>query len=226
MVVARWTPPLPGRLIAARQTPLVGRRIELATLEVLWPEVTAGRRQVMFLGGEPGAGKTRLIAEVAGALHDIDVTVLAGTCGPDAGIPYQPFTEMLDHLFTASPEGSLRKEVADNGGELQRLSAQVRRHCPEVGFGESAGGEVRRHLFDAVASLFRALGEGRSLALMIDDLHWAQLPTVAMLEHVVQACSGSPMSWPLSALPRRIVPMSWPPGWPSCTDWKASGAWT
>jgi len=192
--VTCWTPPpLPARVVATRQAPLVGRRVELETLEALWPHVTAGHRQVVFVGGEPGAGKTRLIAEVAGALHDNGVTVLIGTSGLDAGIPYQPFTEMLDHLFTASPEGSLREVVGDKGRELQRLSAQVRRHCPELREGGSEAGEVRRNLFDAVASVFRALGEGRPLALVIDDLHWAQLPTVAMLEHVVQTCSESPM---------------------------------
>jgi predicted ATPase len=44
-----------------------------------------------------------------------------------------------------------------------------------------------------VASVFRALAEQHPLALMIDDLHWAQLPTIAMLEHLVQACSESPV---------------------------------
>lgn len=95
-----WAPPpLPARLVAARQAPLVGRRLELETMEALWSEVTAGSRQVVFLGGEPGAGKTRLIAEIAGALHENDVTVLVGTSGLDTGVSYQPFAEMLDHLF-------------------------------------------------------------------------------------------------------------------------------
>ena len=172
---------------------MVGRRFELEALEVLWPQVIARRRQVVFVGGEPGAGKTRLIAEVAGALHDNDVTVLVGTSGLDAGIPYQPFTEMLDHLFVAAPEGSLARVVGDKGPELQRLSAHVRRHCPDLGQTALEAGEVRRDLFEAVASVFRALAEVRPLALMIDDLHWAQLPTVALLEHVVQSCSESPV---------------------------------
>jgi DNA-binding CsgD family transcriptional regulator len=188
-----WAPPpLPARLVAARQTPLVGRRLELETMEALWSEVSAGRRQVVFLGGEPGAGKTRLIAEIAGALHDNDVTVLAGASGLDTGVSYQPFAEMLDHLFAAAAEGSLAGLVADNGSELQRLSARVYRHCPGR-LVPATGGGVRRDLFEAVAGVFRTLAEWRPLALMIDDLHWAQLPTVAMLEHLVQACSESPL---------------------------------
>jgi DNA-binding CsgD family transcriptional regulator/tetratricopeptide (TPR) repeat protein len=192
--MTHWAPPpLPARLVAARQAPLVGRQPELETMEALWSEVTGGRRQVVFLGGEPGAGKTRLIAEIAGALHDNDVTVLVGTSGLDTGVSYQPFAEMLDHLFGSAAEGALAGVVADNGSQLQRLSTRVYRHCPEpVALTTGADG-VRRDLFEAVARVFRALAEMRPLAVMIDDLHWAQLPTIAMLEHLVQACSESPL---------------------------------
>lgn len=162
-------------------------------MEALWPDVTAGRRQVVFLGGEPGAGKTRLIAEMAGALHDNGVTVLVGTSGPDAGVSYQPFAEMLDHLFGTAAEGALAAVVAGQGSELARLSPRVGRHCAEPAGAPAGAGGVRRDLFDAVAHVFRALAAWRPLALMIDDLHWAQLPTIAMLEHVVQACSESPL---------------------------------
>ncbi len=189
-----WVPPpLPARLAAARQAPLVGRHLELETMEALWSEVTVGRRQVVFLGGEPGAGKTRLIAEIAGALHDNDVTVLVGTSGLDTGVSYQPFAEMLDHLFGTAAEGTLADVVADHGSELRRLSARVYRHCPEPVNAPMGAGGVRRDLFEAVASLLRALAEERPLALMVDDLHWAQLPTIAMLEHLVEACSQSPL---------------------------------
>ncbi len=162
-------------------------------MEALWSEVTAGRRQVVFLGGEPGAGKTRLIAEIAGALHDNDVAVLAGTSGLDSGVSYQPFAEMLDHLFGTAAEGSLTSVVGDNGSELQLLSPRVYRHCPELTGVAPGSGRARRDLFEAVARVCRALADNRPLALMIDDLHWAQLPTIAMLEHLVQACSESPM---------------------------------
>src|SRR5437867_10777471 len=125
-------PPLPSRLAASRHLPLVGRRRELETLETLWADVEDGRRQVLFVGGEPGAGKTRLMTEAAGALHDNDVAVLVGTCSIDAGIPYQPFTEMLDHLFAASAEGSLAGLLEHRGRVLRRLSAHVVRHRPDL----------------------------------------------------------------------------------------------
>jgi DNA-binding NarL/FixJ family response regulator len=181
------------RLVAARQSPLVGRRLELETFEAVWSHVGAGRRQLVFVGGEPGAGKTRLIAEAAGALHDHDVTVLVGTCSPDAGVPYEPFAQMLDHLFASAPAGSLAEVIGDQGYELLRLSSRVRRHRPDLSEDIAGAGEVRQHLFDAVASLFQALAADAPMAVIIDDLQWAQLPTIAMLEHVVQACVEAPV---------------------------------
>ena len=129
-----------------------------------------GRRQVVFVGGEPGAGKTRLIAEVAGVLHDNDVAVLVGTSHVDAGLPYEPFAEMLDHLFATAPLGTLGSLVEYGGPELRRLSAQVARHCPAFEAGSAEVGEVRRDLFDAVARLFQIMAEERPLAVILDDL--------------------------------------------------------
>lgn len=188
--MTRWAPPpLPPRVAAARRLPLVGRHVELETLEAAWAEVMAERRQVLFVGGEPGAGKTRLVAEAAGALYDHDVTVLVGTSTRDAGVAYQPFVELLDHLFSGTEEGALSEAVGHDGPELARLSGQVRRHCADFGPEGVEGGEVRRELFDAVARLFSSLAEQRPVALIIDDLNWAQLPALALLEHVVQLCS-------------------------------------
>jgi DNA-binding CsgD family transcriptional regulator len=190
--VAQWVPPaLPSRLSASRHIPLVGRRSELETLEALWADVEQSRRQVVFVGGEPGAGKTRLIAEVAGALHAHGATVLVGASGPDAGVPYKAFTEMLDHLFAASEPGALAPLLGSGAYELRRLTSSVARHCPEVADADLRSGEVRRDLFDAVAQLLSALAAERPLALFLDDLHWAPTPTLALLEHVVQACTAT-----------------------------------
>ncbi len=182
-------PPLPPWLAAARHLPLVGRRSELELLERSWAEVVEGRRQVLFVGGEPGAGKTRLVAEAAGALHDNDVAVLLGTSKVEAGVPFQPFAQMLDHLFATAAPGTLTHHVSHGGPELDRLSSQVALHRPTGDRGRREGVETRRELFDAVARLFQMLAEDRPLTLILDDLHWAQLPTLALLEHVVQACS-------------------------------------
>lgn len=182
-----WAPPpLPTRVAASKHLPLVGRRSELEAFEAAWSEVEHGRRQVVFVGGEPGAGKTRLVAEVAGTLARLDVTVLFGTSSADAAIPYEPFTEMLDHLFTTAAPGSLRDLVAGDAVELRRVSREIGRHTAGADERPGEAGEARRDLFDAVARFFDRLASDRPLALVLDDLQWSHLPTVALLEHVAR----------------------------------------
>ncbi|MBB2892700.1 helix-turn-helix transcriptional regulator [Flexivirga oryzae] len=179
--------PLPRRFQVARRSRLVGRRHELAELEGIWSRVEDGDGQVVLLGGEPGAGKTRLAVEVAGALHDHGVPVLIAAAGKDAGVPYQPVVELLDHLFEHAPccateRGEVCPLLAGAPYDLGRISGRAaRHHAPEV---TRTSGDARRDLFDALAMLLRRLAEEQPLAVVLDDLQWATQPTVALLKHV------------------------------------------
>ncbi len=186
-------PPLPARVAAAREVPLVGRRRELTTMEEVWTEVERGRRQLVFVGGEPGAGKSRLVAEVAGALHDEGVAVLVGTSARETGVPYQPFAELLDQLFESCSTGSLDALLDPHSAQLRRLSTKVDRHLPDLQEFAIGVGEHRHDLFEAVSGLLARLAEQRPLALVLEDLHWAQLPTVALLEHVIRVLTDVPI---------------------------------
>lgn len=189
--MAQWVPPpLPADLVACRRGLLVGRAAELAAFEQAWERVRDGDRRVVFIGGEPGAGKTRLAAEVAGTLVDHDVAVLVGGSNADADVPYAPFAEALDRLLAAGQAGSLAEPLTDLGPQLRRLSANVDRHLPGAGAGDAAGGG-RRVLFDAVTGFLRRLAADRPIALILEDLHWAKLPTLAMLEQVLIGCADA-----------------------------------
>ncbi len=187
--MAQWVPPpLPAELMARRRGALVGRGAELAVFEQVWERVESGNRQAVFVGGEPGAGKTRLAAEVAGTLADHGVAVLVGSSTADADVPYAPFAEALDRLLIASPPGSMVEPLGDVGPQLRRLSTQVDRHLPGTDRPEDVG-SPRQALFDALTGFLRRLAVDRPIALILDDLHWAQLPTLAMVEHVVIGCA-------------------------------------
>ena len=192
MSMAQWVPPpLPAELTARRRGPLVGRATELAAFEQAWERVESGNRQAVFIGGEPGAGKTRLAAEVAATLADHDVAVLVGSSTADADVPYAPFAEALDRLLVAAPAGSMADLLADAGPQLRRLTTQVDRHLPDAGAVADDVEQVhaRRALFDALTGFLRRVAIDRPIALILDDLHWAQLPTLAMLEQVLIGCA-------------------------------------
>jgi DNA-binding CsgD family transcriptional regulator/tetratricopeptide (TPR) repeat protein len=194
--MVQWVaPPLPADLIARRRGPLVGRVAELAAFERAWERVESGDRQAVFIGGEPGAGKTRLAAEVAGKLADHGVAVLVGSSTADADVPYAPFAAALDRLLTAAPPGSLTEPLADAAPQLRLLSTHVDRHVPTAGAADGVGEiqGIRHALFDALTGFLRRLATDRPIALILDDLHWAQLPTLAMLEHVLIGCADARM---------------------------------
>jgi len=187
--MGQWVrPPLPADLTARRRGPLVGRAAELAAFELVWERAERGNRQAVFIGGEPGAGKTRLAAEVAGRLVDHGVAVLVGGSRADANIPYAPFAEALDRLLIAAAPGSVADALADAGPQLARLTTQLGRHLPDTRPAEDVGA-ARQALFDAVTRFLRRLALDRPIALLLDDLHWAQLPTLAMLEAVLIGCA-------------------------------------
>jgi predicted ATPase len=191
--MAPWIPvALPPRFAAARHVRIVGRRYELEVMETVWERVVQGHGQVVLLGGEAGAGKSRLAAELAGALHDRDVAVLVGNATKDAGVPYQPFVEMLDQLFLAADPGSLTDVLGDGGADLRRLTAHVDRHVPGGDTSHDPAGVGRRARFEAVAGTFRRMAQDRPLAVVIDDLHWVQLPSIALLEHMIHSCLDTP----------------------------------
>ena len=180
--------PLPGFLTDIGRI-FVGRDGELERLGQLWKEATAGELRLALLAGEPGVGKTRLAAELAGMVHDEGATVLAGRCDEDLGVPYQPFVEALRHFVDHAPVVSGR--LGRYGGELARLVPELSEQAPGLPAPLRSDPETERYrLFDAVADWLAVASAEEPLLLVLDDLQWAAKPTLLLLRHVVRAGGG------------------------------------
>jgi DNA-binding SARP family transcriptional activator/tetratricopeptide (TPR) repeat protein len=195
---------LPGELVARADAPLVGRREELARLSDLWesaradtrPEPAIGlggelalrRRRIALLAGEPGIGKTRLAAELARIAHDEGAVVLSGRAADENVAPYQPFLEALRHYFLNAPSRLLRATSREYGAELARLVPELRRRVPDLPPPVSGEHETERYrLFEAVVGLLTAIAENAPILLALDDLQWADRPTLLLLRHLSRA---------------------------------------
>lgn len=180
-------PPLPALLGSMASALFVGRSAQRQALDESWREVRTGHRRTVFVGGEPGAGKTRLAAEAARAAYDAGDLVLYGRCDEDLASPYQPFVEALRQFASHTSDADLPRLLGRYGGELVRLVPDLAERAPEIGPTAGSDPELDRYrLYEAVADWLVTLSAKVPLVIVLDDLHWASRPTLAMLKHVIR----------------------------------------
>ena len=113
--------PIGGFLGALPAGPLVARDDELGTAMAAADVVAGGSGRLLFLGGEPGVGKTRLAQEVTLQLRNRGFLVATGRCyEPQEAVPFYPFLEALGTLSTAAPP-VVREAIAQRWPYLGRL---------------------------------------------------------------------------------------------------------
>ncbi len=167
----------------------VGRRGEIDRLREYLDRATEGNRQLVLLEGEPGIGKTRLAMEFMELCESEGSLALYGRCDAETLVPYQPFVEALRRYVSRAPEqaGAWR---AQHGAELGRVIPEL------AGAGDTPGGpeeEERYRLFDAVSEVLNDIARHQPVVLVLDDLHWADKPTLLMLRQMVRAAGESPL---------------------------------
>ena len=173
--------PLPPRLRAAAERPLFGREHELARLRAAYERAREGGRPFVLLAGEPGIGKSRLAAEAATLAHADGATVLHGRCDADLGLPYQAFAGALGHYVQHAPPALADRLRASGGGALARL-------VPQLSDSAAPGApDADRHVLFAEVAALLATNPWPPLVLVLDDLHWADRPTLALLRYLFGA---------------------------------------
>ena len=184
--VGGW--PLPALLRSAPRAAFVGRETERALVERSRSQARAGARQVVLVSGEPGIGKSRLSSLSAHGAHGEGFAVLWGACSEELAVPYEPWISVCSQLVEHAPSELLERHVERHGGELARLARELPRRLPEAPEPESSDPETERFLlFSAVAGALVELAASVPVCLVLDDLHWADGQSVALLKHVVVA---------------------------------------
>ena len=177
--------PIPDRLTPDMDLEIAGRVAERATLEQAFKSAEAGDKRLTFLAGEPGIGKTRLSSELAVTAHGRGALTLYGRCDEELGLPYQPWVEAIGYLLEEAGDDLLEEAVRLHGPELSLLVPSVSRRFPDVGAPASTDAETERYrLLQAVTALLSLISEDQPVLLVLDDLHWADKPTLTLLRHV------------------------------------------
>ncbi|TCO62309.1 helix-turn-helix transcriptional regulator [Actinocrispum wychmicini] len=142
--------------------------------------------RIVELVGDPGAGKTRLLADLAEEAQRRGFMVLSGRCNEfEQAVPFRPFTQILGG-----------RPMIDTLDELPEAGANmVRRMIVHPSIGPDAPGTPgeaeRYHLYYAVRTLLARSCAKTSMVLILDDLHWADTGTIELIDFLAR--------WPLDA---------------------------
>ncbi len=167
------------------RTVFAGREQELGSLHQALDRALLGSGEFWSVSGEQGIGKSRLVRELELAARLRNARVLWGRCtDADGGAPYLPFVEVLDSLHGAADTGDLVGELAAAGDVLRQLSPRLAARLPAVDGGETVTPIDRYTLFQTVAGLLRKAAEPAGALLVLEDLHWADQPTLLMVQHL------------------------------------------
>ena len=188
------TYPLPGPFRLTPSFPFAGRSRELAALRALVPRSEGEGRRAVLLVGEAGSGKSRLVRELAHEVAGDDVLVLYGACDSVVRTPYGPVVEALQQLVRQHQQLELASALRAAAPELVRLLPALEDVVGALPARRSADADAERHrLHSAVADLLTAAGTRAPLLLVVDDVHWADAPTLLLLRHLLRAAADARM---------------------------------
>jgi DNA-binding winged helix-turn-helix (wHTH) protein len=179
----------PSPLALPRPGPLMGREAELAQVHQWWVQAHQGTRQVGFVTGEAGIGKTTLVdAFVAQVASTEPVWLSWGQCLEQhgAGEPYLPLLEALGRLGRGPEGGQLVAVLRQQAPSwLVHLPALVSEDDYAV-LQRRGGGVTRERMLRELAEAVETLTAMRPVVLVLEDLHWSDGATVDWLAYVAR----------------------------------------
>jgi DNA-binding NarL/FixJ family response regulator len=159
----------------------VGRQRELALLKQAFDEAKSGMPRLVMIGGDAGVGKTRLVREFRASVQG-SALILYGHCYEDAPLPYLPFVEVLRSLLDACPD-AIEVLGTEDAVVIKRLLGRDGATSGE----RSTETPERAGLFIPATRLLLEGTRERLRVLILDDMHWADPPSVDLLTHLVFA---------------------------------------
>jgi ABC-type oligopeptide transport system substrate-binding subunit len=173
---------------------LVARERELAEARQIWQRAAGGEGQVLLISGEPGIGKTRFARELMAQARFAGALVLLGECYAEGGAPYTPLAQViqtaLDPSSLGNPKGLTTSVIAD----LLTLAPALRTDYPDVPPNPPLELQAeQQRIFEHVVAFLAELSHRAPVLLVIDDAHWADSATLALLRHTARRSRRLPL---------------------------------
>jgi class 3 adenylate cyclase len=170
----------------------IGRHQEMDQLKAALDEALSGRGNLVMLVGEPGIGKSRMAEEFGVYAGLRGARVLTGRCYEgEFALPYRPFIACFRDYARAQADAELREQLGSGAPEIAKLVSEVRERFPDVPEAPPLESDAERHrLFESVASFLRSAAAVQPLLLVLDDIHWADKPTLMLLQYLARSIAG------------------------------------
>ena len=164
----------------------VGRSAELKQAKALWAQADAGQGQTLLISGETGIGKSRFLRELATHVEVSGGLSLVGEAYEEGGAPYAAFGQVLRRgLQRATQYGLKLPQVIL--ADLLALTPELLPYYPDVPPNPALKPEAeQQRQFESVVAFCSSLTEHAPLLLVIDDAHWADSGSLALLRHLAR----------------------------------------
>jgi tetratricopeptide (TPR) repeat protein len=180
----------------AKRTAFVGRETERGAIRPIIDRALNGKGSLVMLGGGAGVGKSRLAMEMAEYAWRLGFRCLVGHCYErDEPFPFLPFVEIIESgLAQAASLDDFRCRMGENAPELAEIAPSLRRVFPDIPQPLDLPPEQkRRYLFQSFSEALRRATQTRSQVLILEDLHWAEESTLALLFHLANRIAQLPV---------------------------------
>jgi len=172
----------------------VGRERELAVLGAALEQTLGGQGQIVVLAGEPGIGKTRTAQVLARYAEQRDVRVLWGRCYEEPGAPpYWPWLQVIRAFAETQDDEHLRAILGPGASDLAEMVPELAQRLPDLPPAPRSADapQARFRLFDAIAGFWKRAAADTAHLLILDNLHWADAPSLRLLEFLAPEVGGS-----------------------------------
>jgi tetratricopeptide (TPR) repeat protein len=180
----------------AERTAFVGRESEGGAIRAVIDRALTGHGSIVMLWDGPGVGKTRLAMEMSEYASRVGFRCSVGRCYErEEPFPYLPFVEILEsNLSRAASLDDFRRRMGDNAAELAQLAPNLRRIFPDIPQPlELPPAQQRRYLFQSVSESLGRAARTRPQLNILEDLHWADESTLALLIHLANRVNQLPV---------------------------------
>jgi class 3 adenylate cyclase len=171
----------------------VGREKEMDELRAGLEDALSGRGRLMMLVGEPGIGKTRTSEEFATYARLRNVQVLWGRCYEGEGAPaYWPWVQIIRSYVHDKEPKELASEMGPGAADIAQVVSEVKERLPGLPAPpQLEPDQARFRLFDSITTFLKNASKGAPLMVVLDDMHWADKPSLLLLQFLAKELRGS-----------------------------------